>query len=53
MYTIYFLGYQIETRTKDFKYSSYHLQKHWVRELLDFEIKMTGYYDASIAKGSR
>lgn len=40
MYTIYFLGYLIETRIKDSKYSSHHLQKHWVRELLDIEIKM-------------
>ena len=49
MYTIYFLGYLIETRIKDSKYSSHHLQKHWVRELLDIEIKMAGYYGASIA----
>jgi hypothetical protein len=40
MYTIYFLGYLIETRIKGSKYSSRHLQKHWVRELLDIEIKM-------------
>jgi hypothetical protein len=46
MYTIYFLGYLIETRIKGSKYSSRHLQKHWVRELLDIEIKMAGYYGA-------
>jgi len=52
LYTIYFLGYLIETRTKDSKYSSHHLQKHWIRELLDIEIKMAGYYGASIAMRS-
>lgn len=40
MYTIYFFGYLVETRTKDSKYSSHYLQNHWVRELLDIKIKM-------------